>query len=82
MIFVDWTFSLFLGVTWCYGFIVRTLFFLPSIYMLIAMRNEEGDDIGPIGILGTFVMIFLIEASVYSNMKAKAQLFYKLQFSE
>ena len=80
--FIFWTFALFLGVTWRYGFIARNIFIFPTLYVLIAMRDDEGDEVGPVAFVGALISVFLVESSVYSNMKAKAQLFYKLQFSE
>ena len=46
------------------------------------MRDDEGDEIGPVALVGALISVFLAESSVYSNMKAKAQLFYKLKVSE
>ena len=50
--------------------------------MLNAVRSTEGDEISPVNVLLPVCTHLMFEASVYSNMKAKAQLFYKLKYSE
>ena len=83
VVFINWTFALFLGVTWRWGFLARCLFFMPTISLLMINREREGDDQGGLTyVLSSVFVGALVELSVYSNMKAKAQLFYKLKSME
>ena len=84
VVFINWTFALFLGVTWHWGFLARCLFFMPTISVLIMIRERAGDDQGGLAtyIMSCILAAILIELSVYSNMKAKAQLFYQIKSME
>ena len=79
VVFINWTFALFLRVTWLWGFVSRILFFIPTMYVLFFIRDQAGDEQGPINMIVPILVVALIEISVYSNMKANAHLFYKLK---
>ena len=44
IVFIDWTFALFLGVTWLWGFVSRIFFFVPTMYVIFFLRSQAGDE--------------------------------------
>ena len=76
-------FSLFMGATWIKGFVVRSIVYLPLMIVLKVNKSLLNDDINFAQEMIMLAMAAaMIEASVYINMKAKAQLFLKVKTTE
>ena len=73
-------YQLFLPASWLCNFILHTAIVYPTLISLMVHRYVVGDKNNiPIGIGIAIAGFSLLSTSVYLNIRAKAQLYFKLK---
>lgn len=69
--------------TWIWGFIARSLFFMPTMTLLILNQKANGDEITVVqGIIVSMLLFATLEFYIYLNNESRVHLFYRLKQSE